>query len=127
MSLADPSKKMSKSDKNKKSRITLADDKNDVYVKIKRAVTDSEGNFISFDPVNRPGLSNLIQIYSAFSGEEIDNLVEDFQKNKTSIAEFKEKLTSMIVKRLSEIQTNLKEQNDEEVRKILVEGSQYAR
>ena len=69
MSLADPSKKMSKSDKNKKSRITLADDKNDIYAKIKRAVTDSEGNFISFDPAKRPGLSNLIQIYSAFSGE----------------------------------------------------------
>lgn len=57
---------MSKSDPNQRSRITLADSKEAIHEKIRRAVTDSDGSHISYDPIKRPGLSNLIQIYSAF-------------------------------------------------------------
>jgi tryptophanyl-tRNA synthetase len=61
MSLTNPAKKMSKSDTNDKSRILITDDSETIKKKINKAITDSEDN-ISFDPENRPGLSNLLQI-----------------------------------------------------------------
>lgn len=48
MSLVDPNKKMSKSDSNLRSRITLADSAEAVHEKLRRAVTDSDGNRISY-------------------------------------------------------------------------------
>ena len=75
MSFIDPEKKMSKSDVNLRSRIVLTDSKERIREKIRRAVTDSSGNHISFDPKNRPGLSNLIQIYSAFIEKDINEVV----------------------------------------------------
>lgn len=62
---------MSKSDPNQRSRITLADSKEIIQEKIRRAVTDSDGNHITYDPIHRPGLSNLVQIYAAFAQREI--------------------------------------------------------
>jgi tryptophanyl-tRNA synthetase len=61
MSLTNPTKKMSKSDTNEKSRILITDDSGTIKKKINKAVTDSE-DAISFDPENRPGLANLLQI-----------------------------------------------------------------
>ncbi|MBE5764178.1 MAG: tryptophan--tRNA ligase [Clostridiales bacterium] len=66
MSLQDPMHKMSKSDANENAFISMADDKDTIIRKFKRAVTDSE-NSISFDE-NRPGISNLMTIYSVFTG-----------------------------------------------------------
>ena len=71
MSLTDPNKKMSKSDINERSRINMSDSKNEIANKIKRAVTDSQGNLISFDAENRKGLSNLLKLYEAFSGKNL--------------------------------------------------------
>ncbi|KAJ2708331.1 Tryptophan--tRNA ligase, mitochondrial [Coemansia spiralis] len=64
MSLRDPAKKMSKSDPHEQSRITLADSDEQIKAKIQRAPTDSLGT-VSFDPVLRPGVSNLVAIYAA--------------------------------------------------------------
>lgn len=50
MSLVDPKKKMSKSEVNERSRINLSDSEKEVKEKIRRAVTDSDGNSITFDP-----------------------------------------------------------------------------
>src|SRR5690606_37152122 len=69
MSLQDPTKKMSKSDENEKATIYLLDDAKKIEKKIKSAVTDSEGT-VAYDPENRPGISNLLTIYSIFSGEK---------------------------------------------------------
>lgn len=74
MSLVDPTKKMSKSDVNVRSRITLADSAEVVRDKIRRAVTDSLGSKISFEAQNRPGLSNLIMIYSAFTERPVEEI-----------------------------------------------------
>ncbi|KAF2272330.1 Nucleotidylyl transferase [Westerdykella ornata] len=61
MSLKEPSKKMSKSDPDPKSRILITDETQDIRAKIKGALTDSiEG--ISYDPTTRPGVSNLIDL-----------------------------------------------------------------
>jgi tryptophanyl-tRNA synthetase len=65
MSLVDPQKKMSKSEGEDKSRINLTDTKDKIIAKIKKAVTDSEGGRISYEPEERKGLSNLMRIYGS--------------------------------------------------------------
>ena len=72
MSLQEPEKKMSKSDLGEGS-VFLLDEPDVVRRKIKRAVTDSETE-IRFDPENKPGVSNLLSIISALSGESIDSI-----------------------------------------------------
>ena len=72
MSLQEPEKKMSKSDPGD-GTIYLLDDPDTIRRKIKRAVTDSETE-IRFDPENKPGVSNLLSIISALSGESIDSV-----------------------------------------------------
>ncbi|KAJ2891286.1 Tryptophan--tRNA ligase, mitochondrial, partial [Coemansia aciculifera] len=64
MSLKDPLRKMSKSDPNEMSRITLSDSDDDIRRKIKRAATDTVPG-VTFDPMERPGVANLLAIYAA--------------------------------------------------------------
>lgn len=66
-SLRDPSKKMSKSEQDPKSRIEITDTCDDILEKCKKAVTDFISE-VTFDPENRPGVSNLITIHSLFTG-----------------------------------------------------------
>lgn len=73
MSLQDPEKKMSKSDENKKNFVSIIDDAKEIEKKIKGAATDS-GTEIKFDVENKPGLSNLMTIYSVLSGKTIEQL-----------------------------------------------------
>ena len=67
MALNKPEKKMSKSDVNSKSRILVTDSSEDIHKKINAAVTDSIDG-ISFDPENRPGVSNLISLIHHVQG-----------------------------------------------------------
>ena len=67
MSLQEPEKKMSKSDENPNSFIALLDAPDVVRAKLRRAVTDSDGE-IRFDPEAKPGVSNLLCIYAAIFG-----------------------------------------------------------
>ncbi|MDQ0198183.1 tryptophan--tRNA ligase [Neobacillus ginsengisoli] len=75
MSLQEPTKKMSKSDPNKKAFITPLDDPKQIEKKIKSAVTDSEG-IVKYDKENKPGVSNLLSIYSILGGKSIAELEE---------------------------------------------------
>ena len=77
MALDDPTSKMSKSAENIHSRISLLDDAAKIKKSIMRATTDSEAR-IAFDIEKKPGLSNLINIYSAFTGKTVDEIVDDF-------------------------------------------------
>ena len=77
MSLADPSKKMSKSDDNVNAFVTMSDDKDTVMRKFKRAVTDSD-NEIRYAPEEKPGVSNLLTIYHAFTGKSIAECEKEF-------------------------------------------------
>ena len=77
MSLQEPEKKMSKSDPNPNAFISMVDDPDTIVRKIKRAVTDCEG-VIAFDPVNRPGVSNLLSIYATCLGVSIEDAVKEF-------------------------------------------------
>ncbi|KAI5286644.1 Tryptophan--tRNA ligase, mitochondrial [Ascosphaera aggregata] len=69
MSLREPRSKMSKSHNDPRSRILLSDSSEDIHKKIKKAITDSEPN-ITYDRINRPGVSNLIEILSHIEGDQ---------------------------------------------------------
>ena len=77
MSLADPSRKMSKSDDNPNGFITMSDDRDTVIRKCKRAVTDS-GNEVRLSE-DKPGVSNLIAIYGAFTGKSAQETEKQFE------------------------------------------------
>ena len=76
MSLAEPTKKMSKSDENTNAVVYILDDKDTIIRKFKRAVTDSEAE-IRFSE-EKPGVSNLMTIYSCFTGKNYDEIEREF-------------------------------------------------
>lgn len=76
MSLQDPSKKMSKSDDNPNAWVAILDDKDTVIRKFKRAVTDSDACVKMSE--DKPGISNLITIYSAVTGKTADEVEKEF-------------------------------------------------
>ncbi|MGL9769802.1 MAG: tryptophan--tRNA ligase [Sodalis sp. (in: enterobacteria)] len=79
MSLLNPLKKMSKSDNNRNNIITLLEDPKFVSKKLKRAVTDSdEPPLVRYDPVGKPGVSNLLDILSGTTGTPVVELEEVF-------------------------------------------------
>ncbi|MBA2872114.1 tryptophanyl-tRNA synthetase [Anoxybacillus calidus] len=101
MSLAEPTKKMSKSDPNKKAFITLLDDAKTIEKKIKSAVTDSDG-IIKHDKENKPGITNLLNIYSILANKTIDELQKEYEGK--GYGEFKADLAQVIIDTLTPIQ-----------------------
>ncbi|MGX5914657.1 tryptophan--tRNA ligase [Aliidiomarina sp. Khilg15.8] len=80
MSLQDPLKKMSKSDDNANNYIGLLEEPKKISKKIKRAVTDSDEQArVYFDPVEKPGVSNLLTLLSGATGQSIDSLVPEYE------------------------------------------------
>lgn len=77
MSLQDPSKKMSKSDDNPNAWVAILDDKDTVIRKFKRAVTDSDAVVRMAD--EKPGISNLITIYSTVTGKTVAEVEKEFE------------------------------------------------
>ncbi len=77
MSLAEPNRKMSKSDANLNAFISMNDDPDTIIRKFKRAVTDSD-NKIVYSP-EKPGISNLLTIYSAFTDKTIEEAQVEFE------------------------------------------------
>ena len=78
MSLQDPTKKMSKSDENVNSFISMLDSRDDIIRKFKRAVTDSDA-CVRMDMENKPGVSNLIGIYSAVTDKTFEEIEREFE------------------------------------------------
>ncbi len=77
MSLAEPTKKMSKSDENVNAVVYILDDRDTIIRKFKRAVTDS-GSEVRFDVIEKPGVSNLMSIYSCFTGKSAEEIEREF-------------------------------------------------
>ena len=124
MSLTDPSKKMSKSDDNPKSYISMLDDINVAKKKIKSAVTDSDME-VRFDKEAKPGISNLLTIASAIENKEIKDIEAEF-KGKT-YAEFKEYVANVVADLLTNIQAKFNTIiNSKELDQILDDGRDYA-
>ena len=79
MSLSDPGAKMSKSDKDPNGSIYLMEKPEDIRRKFKRAVTDSDTeNCVRYDPANKPGVANLMTIYSAVTGRSFEEIEREF-------------------------------------------------
>ncbi len=78
MSLQDPTKKMSKSDENEKNFVSIIDDAKKIEKKIKGAATDSD-TVIRFDVENKPGLSNLMTIYSVLANKTYAEIEKDYE------------------------------------------------
>lgn len=107
MDLQNPFKKMSKSNtQNQKGYILLLDDLNQIKNKIRSAVTDSD-NKIRFDVKNKPGISNLLNIYSALTNITIDEIVKKYKNS--SYKEFKEDLANIVYDEIKPIQDKYKE------------------
>ncbi|MER2058977.1 MAG: tryptophan--tRNA ligase [Niallia sp.] len=124
MSLQDPTKKMSKSDTNNKATITLLDEPAQIIKKIKSAVTDSEG-IVKFDRENKPGVSNLLSIYSILSGESIESLEAKYEGK--GYGDFKSDLANVVVEALKPIQEKYNDlMNSTELDDILDEGAAKA-
>lgn len=102
MSLTDPSKKMSKSDPNPNSRILIIDDEETIYQKFKTALTDSHEG-ISYDPQNRPGVSNLLDILQHTLDEKtsMQDLVADFKDS--SLRSLKQAVADAVAKDLKDV------------------------
>ncbi|MEA2598216.1 MAG: tryptophanyl-tRNA synthetase [Thermomicrobiales bacterium] len=125
MALDDPTKKMSKSAGSAASYIALTDDADTITRKIKRAVTDS-GSDVTAGP-DKPALTNLLTIYSLFSGEPIPVLEERFAGR--GYGAFKLALAELLVEALRPIQTRLAEleAHPEVAVGVLAEGAVRAR
>lgn len=120
MDLQDPYHKMSKSNENQKGVIRLLDDEKTIRKKIMSATTDSE-SFIHFDPEKKPGISNLINIYSSLTNLTITE-IEDKYKN-SNYGTFKTELADIVVNELTKIQKKYYELlNSKKLEIILDEG-----
>ncbi|ARQ06482.1 tryptophan--tRNA ligase [Macrococcoides canis] len=125
MSLQEPTKKMSKSDSNTKGFISLLDPPNTVAKKIKSAVTDSDG-IVKYDKENKPGISNLLSIYSIFTGKTIAEL-ETMYEGK-GYGDFKSDLADVMVEFITPFQEKYEYyMNSDELDRILDEGAEKAR
>ncbi|MBQ8537943.1 MAG: tryptophan--tRNA ligase [Clostridia bacterium] len=100
MSLQEPTRKMSKSDP-EETYIALLDGPDAIRRKIKRAVTDSDGE-IRFDPENKPGVSNLLSILSALGAGSIEDLVAEM--NGMGYGQLKSRVTDCVIAALEPLQ-----------------------
>ncbi len=125
MDLTDPTKKMSKSSENQKGVINLLDNKETIRKKIMSATTDSD-NKIIYDTENKPGISNLINIYKAFTNKTTEEVEQEFKSS--NYGEFKTKLADVVTKEIANIQEKYNQiLNSNEIDKILDEGIEKSR
>lgn len=105
MSLQEPGKKMSKSDENPNASIYLMDDPDSIIRKFKRAVTDSDNQIIYTN--DKPGIKNLIDIYSSSTGKTVDEVVKEFDGK--GYGDFKLAVGEAVVSVLKPIQDKVAE------------------
>ncbi|CAO3569298.1 unnamed protein product [Mortierella alpina] len=125
MSLKDPSKKMSKSDKLERTRINLIDSPEAISAKIKGAVTDGIRG-ISYDRVERPAVANLVDIYAAMKRVSVEDVVQEHATSSNAV--FKEALTDVLVTSLRPIQEEIVrlEREDAYIKSVLDQGAARA-
>ncbi len=106
MSLQDPTKKMSKSDTDVNASISIIDDTDTIIRKFKRAVTDSDTE-VRFDEENKPGVSNLMTIYGAITGQTMEQVTNEFAGK--GYGDFKVKVGEAVAEELKPLQNRFKE------------------
>ena len=124
MDLSDPTKKMSKSDITGKGVIYLLDDESVIRKKIMSAVTDSD-NKVYYDEVNKPGISNLLVIYSSLKKISITDTEEYFEDY--NYGNLKREVADVVVDTLTDIQSKYNEiMNSNMLNEILDAGREVA-
>lgn len=106
MDLQEPTRKMSKSSENTKGVIFLLDDEVTIRKKIMSAVTDSD-NFVSYDPINKPGISNLLTIYASLKNISIHDASNYFKDY--NYGSLKKEVADIVVQKLLAIQSKYHE------------------
>ncbi|WP_031543292.1 tryptophan--tRNA ligase [Mesoplasma photuris] len=125
MDLQDPTKKMSKSSTNPKAIITMLDKPEEIRSKIKAAVTDSE-NLIKYDFENKPGVTNLMNIYMILKG--ITKEQAEAHWNNKNYKDLKDDVAEAIVEMITPIQNRYNElYNSKEMEQWLEDGANKAR
>jgi tryptophanyl-tRNA synthetase len=127
MSLRDGTKKMSKSDPSDQSRINLTDDADTIAAKIRKAKTDAEPLPDSIDALkDRPEAKNLVNIYSALSGQSVSEVISEFAG--AQFGSFKPRLADLAVARLAPITTEMNRlmADPAEIDRILGDGADRA-
>lgn len=111
--LADPTKKMSKSDETGKGVIFLSDSPDAATKKIMSATTDSFGE-IKYDLKERPGVSNLLQILALLSGRELKTVIAEYE-GQTMYGDLKKATAEVVTKFLTDLQEKLAAVNEQTV------------
>lgn len=125
MSLQQPEKKMSKSDENPNNYISILDEPDVIIRKFKRAITDSEA-IIRYDAEEKPGISNLMSIYSSVTGKSYEDIEKEFDGK--GYGDFKLAVGEAVVDTLGPIQVKHKELMTDKkyLDKIMKEGAEKA-
>ena len=124
MSLDDPTSKMSKSAENEFSRIQLLDTPARIKKAVMRATTDNVGA-IHYDPENQPGITNLINICSAFTGRDVQEIAAAYQGQ--GYGSFKKDLVEILTDSLTPVREKYEEiRHSDELKGILKDGAAKA-
>jgi len=126
MDLQDPTARMSKSSSNEKGIVYVLDDPKRIEKKVKSAVTDSAGD-IRHDRTEKPGVSNLLEILSAATGRDVDDLAGEYDGQ--GYGTFKTAVAEAVIELLAPIQARYTELAGDpvEVERILADGADRAR
>jgi tryptophanyl-tRNA synthetase len=116
MSLTDPTAKMSKSDPHVKSRVSLLDDPDVIRKRIRSAVTDSDPE-VRYDVDVKPGISNLIEVMSACTGESIDSIVDQYGSG--GYGAFKDAVADAVIAEVEPVKVRYQALRNSDVRDVL--------
>ena len=124
MSLRHPENKMSKSSDDINGTIYFNDEKDNILKKFKSSVTDSE-NIVKYDPKNKPGISNLIEIYAAVNDKEISETEKEFENSQ--YGEFKIAVAETVIDYLDPIKKNFDDLTSDNLEDIVVSNLKSAK
>lgn len=113
MDLADPTKKMSKSDESDRGVIFLGDDPEVAAKKVMSATTDDKAE-VHFDKANQPGISNLLEILALLRGRRVQDVTAEFE-GQTRYGDFKQVVADEVKQFLTDFQAKLAGVNDSAV------------
>lgn len=111
--LADPTKKMSKSDASDKGIIFLGDAPEAAAKKVMSATTDNVGS-VHYDPTNQPGISNLLQIHALLAGETLDAVRQEHE-GQESYGDLKKEVAEQVGEFLTDFQTKLAQVDERDI------------
>ena len=126
MDLQDPTSKMSTTLSTEQGAVYINDTPDAIRKKFKSAVTDS-GREVRYDPAEKPGVSNLLEIMSVATGESIDALASRFAS--AGYGELKEAVGESVVELLTPIRERFEEvrADERELQRLLAVGAEKAR